>query len=41
MYFLKKQGVLNKKEIQQNLYNVFSILIFNKLYLFALWLLIK
>ena len=41
MYFFKKQGVLNKKKIQQNLYNAFSILIFKKLYLFALWLLIN
>ena len=31
---------LNKKEIQLNLWNIFSILIWNKLYLFVQWLLI-
>ena len=29
------QGGLNKKEIQLNLYNIFSIFIFNELYLLA------
>ena len=29
------QGGLNKKEIQLNLFNIFSIFIFNKLYLFG------
>ena len=30
-----QQGGLNKKDIQLNLCNIFSILILNKLYLFA------
>ena len=30
-----KQGGLNEKKIQLNLYNEFSIFIFNELYLFA------
>ena len=30
-----KQGGLNEKEIQLNLCNIFSILLFNKFYLFA------
>ena len=29
------QGPLNKKEIQQNFCNIFSIFIFNELYLFT------
>ena len=31
----ENQGGLNKKEIQLNLCNIFSIFIFNELYLFA------
>ena len=31
----KQQGGFNKKKIQLNLCNIFSILIFNELYLFA------
>ena len=30
-----RQGGLNEKEIQLNLYNILSILIFNALYLYA------
>ena len=33
--FTYDQGDLNKKEIQLNLCNVFSIVIFDELYLFA------
>ena len=29
------QGGLNKKEIQLNLWNIFSVLIFNELHFFA------
>ena len=31
----ENQGDLNKKEIQLNLCNIFSIFVFNELYLFA------
>ena len=34
-HVLLKQGGLNKKKIQLNLCNIFSIFIFNELYLFA------
>ena len=34
LYALLKQGGLNKKKIQLNLWNIFSILIFIELYLF-------
>ena len=35
MFVLLDQGGLNEKEIQLNPCNIFSILIFNELYLFA------
>ena len=34
-FYKQEQEGLNKKEIQMNLYNIFSIFIFNELYLFA------
>ena len=33
-FVLYKQGGLSKKEIQLNLFNIFSVFIFNELYLF-------
>ena len=35
LVFIFNQGGLNKKEIQLNFRKIFSILIFNELYLFA------